>query len=177
METTSLIIGVIALSFSFLAVPPILQMLFGRPKIVLGTDEFTGPDGKQLLITVRNRATEKWLRRFLVERQIGNVLGFFDIQRLGSNEVVSADNSALMSCAPTRETGLLVRAMPAFTAGFPIIHFRENRAWIVNARLDDYVVLGTGPYIVNAQVICGEQVCRIVKQIRIGADAHTTFWV
>ena len=176
MEAACFVIGVVSLLLGLLAIPPILQMNFGRPKIILGFDEFTGADGKQLLITIQNRPTEKWLQRFLVERQVGNVIGYFDIRKLGSNEVVSADNAALMYCAPTRETGLVVRALPAFTTGFPVIHFRENHAWIINARKDQCAVLNSGPYVVDAQVICGEKVHRIARQLRIGEDASTTHW-
>lgn len=176
MEQVGFVIGVIALLLGLLAIPPILQMWFGKPKISLSTDEFTGTDGKQLLVTIRNKPTEKWLRRFLVEREAGDVLGFFDIHELGSNKVVSADNAAQMFCAPTRESGLVIRAIPAFTSGFPVIHFRQNQAWIINARKDECSALPAGPYIVNAQVICGEKVYRIMKQLRVGADAPTTFW-
>ena len=81
-----------------------------------------------------------------------------------------------MNCAPTREIGLLVRALPAFHVGFPVIAFRENKAWIVDARANELSQLAAGHYRVNIRIICGEQSYNLTKNIKIGSTAHETHW-
>jgi hypothetical protein len=74
-----------------MAAPPLLQMLYGRPRLDFSFDEFTGPDddGKQLLIAMKNKRTEsRFLRKIGVERTVGTVLAYFDIQEQGTKRFV-----------------------------------------------------------------------------------------
>jgi hypothetical protein len=53
-------------------VPPLLQMIYGRPQLEFAADEFTGPDSKQLIVGIKNQRTGSQLLRTLgVEREIG----------------------------------------------------------------------------------------------------------
>jgi hypothetical protein len=79
-----IVIGLVALA---VAIPPLFQMLYGRPRLEFLTDEFTGPDGKSLLIAIKNQPTRsRFLRKIGVEREIGNVLAYLDIQQQGTGQ-------------------------------------------------------------------------------------------
>lgn len=53
-------------------IPPLLQMIYGRPQLEFAADEFTGPDSKQLIVGIKNQRTGSQLLRTLgVEREIG----------------------------------------------------------------------------------------------------------
>lgn len=176
MEFAGLIVAFVALLLAVVALPPVFQMYFGRPKLVVGTDAFTGSEGRALLITIKNRPTGRLLKIIGVKRETGDVRAHFDILKLGSNEVISAANSGQMHNALTRENGLVVRAIPGFTTGCTVVHFRNGVASIINARETQFKVLPEGHFIVSAQIICGEQIYRLAKVMAIGQEAHKTFW-
>lgn len=176
MELAGLIIGVIALVLAIIALPPVFQMFFGSPKIVLGTDAFTGGDGHILVVTIRNQPTGRLLKLIGVTRETGDVHASFDIAKLGSNEIISAANSGLLHNALTREDGLLSRAIPGFTVGCTVIGFNKGLAQIINAREERFKVLPEGHYMVHAKIMCGEKVYRLSKVVAIGTEAHKTFW-
>jgi hypothetical protein len=177
LAIVGIVIGLIAV---VIAVPPLLQMLYGRPRLEFSFDEFTGPndDGKQLLIAIKNKRTEsRLLRKIGVERTVGNVLAYFDIQEQGTNRFIKKDISGLLHCAPTRESGLLGRALPAFTLGISIVHTRGTVTCIIDPKSEPLESIGTGDYTVFATIICGEQVHKIRKNFKVGKAPHLTFWV
>jgi hypothetical protein len=157
-----IVIGLVALA---VAIPPLFQMLYGRPRLEFLTDEFTGPDGKSLLIAIKNQPTRsRFLRKIGVEREIGNVLAYLDIQQQGTGLFVAKDVSGRMHCSPTREDGLLLaRALPNFTTGVEVIFTTEANSGVVDARSDQLRPIGEGDYTAHVTIICGEQVHRISK--------------
>jgi hypothetical protein len=83
---------VIGLAATVMAIPPLFQMMFGRPRLEFHADDFTGPDGKLLLIAIKNTKTKsRFLRKIGVEREVGNVHAFIDIQEQGTNRFVRKD--------------------------------------------------------------------------------------
>jgi hypothetical protein len=98
-----------------------------------------------------------------VERTVGNVLAFFDIQEQGSHRFVKKDISGLLHNAPTRESDLLVRAFPAFTIGLSIVQTKGSDTWIIDPKAEALERIGTGDYTVFVQIICGEQIHRVAK--------------
>jgi hypothetical protein len=168
-----------------MAAPPLLQMAYGRPRLEFAADEFTGPDGKQLIIAIKNQSTRsRLLRRLGVEREIGNVIAYFDVQEQGTKRFLKKDVFGLLHCAPTRESGLLARALPGFTVGITVVHSRGHESWIIDARSTDNigagnysVSIGAGDYTVLAQIICGEQVHKVTSNFKVSNEQHLTCWV
>ena len=39
-------------------IPPLLQMIYGRPQLEFAADEFTGPDSKQLIVGIKAKGLE-----------------------------------------------------------------------------------------------------------------------
>jgi hypothetical protein len=175
-------LGLVAIA---MAAPPLLQMVYGRPRLEFAAEEFTGPDGKQLIIGIKNQRTaSRFLRKLGVEREIGNVIAYLDIQEQGTKRFVKKDVFALLHCAPTRESGLLARALPGFSVGVTVVHTRGAQSWVIDARstdnigADDYSVsIGAGDYTMFATVVCAEQVHKITRNFKVGNDQHLTFWV
>jgi hypothetical protein len=170
-----ILIGILAL---VMAVPPLLQMFYGRPRLEFTTDEFTGPDGKLLLVAIKNKKTENRLLRNLgVQREIGDVLAYLDIQEQGSGRFIAKDVSAKLSAAATRQEGLLVRAHPLFTIGVIVISQRGSAAGIVDARANELRPISEGDYLAQATIVCGEQIHKIERSFKIGKAEHLTIWV
>jgi hypothetical protein len=167
---------VLAVVTIIMAAPPLLQMFYGRPRLEFAVDEFTDPDGKQLIIHIKNGSTKnRFLRKIGVEREIGDVIAYFDIQEQGTNRFVKKDVFALLHNAPTRESGLLARARPGFSVGIVVVHTREARTWIIDGGADDNIescdytpVIAPGDYTVFATIICGEQVHKIRRNFKVG---------
>ena len=119
-----------------------------------------------------------------MEREIGDVLAYFDIQEQGTNKFIKKDVFSLLHCSPTRESGLLARALPGFSVGIIVVHIKDSNAWIIDARsndklgADDYSVpIGNGDYTTFARIVCGEQVHNFRRNFKIGKAPHLTCWV
>jgi hypothetical protein len=166
-------LGLLAIA---MAIPPMLQMMFGRPKLEFKPDEFTDENGKMLLLGIKNRATG-FLRRLGVEREMGNVLAYFDIQEQGSKRFFLKDISARVACAATQEQGLLARALPLFTSGVLVLHNRAGTAGIIDGRKGDLRPIGVGHYTAIFTIVCGEQVHKFEKNFTVADTEAFTIWV
>jgi hypothetical protein len=168
-------VGVPALA---MAIPPFFQMVRGRPNLAITVDEATSEDGKQLIVSIQNKETGgRFLKKIGVEREIGNILGFFDVQEQGTNRYIKRHVSGLLSCPPTREMGLLARAHPMFHVGMHLIHARNEKCWIIDGRSENFDEIAPGDYIAMVTIICGEQVHNMSKTFRVGKTQYETFWV
>jgi hypothetical protein len=180
------IIGValssIALVLSLMALLLVFQMFWGRPELRLAADEFTGSEGKILLIQVKNLPTGKWGRRLGVERQTGQVQASFDIQEQGSKKFIVKSVPGLIQCPPIRESGLLMQALPGFTIGVVVLGFGKNASGkempgIVDVRAGEITIpINEGHYTVYVHVFCGEQIYNFRKDLKVGSKPHQTFW-
>ncbi|MGC9953428.1 MAG: hypothetical protein ABSD21_04015 [Rhizomicrobium sp.] len=172
-----IVISVLALGLGLMALPTVFQMFFGRPDFDFGVDEFTGPDGKSLFITLRNKTTKSWfLKKIGVVRETGDIDASFNIRQLGTNQPVATLVSGSLHNAALRESGLMVRAFPGRTIGLTVIHMYDDTAHIVDARRDDLETIAPGDYIVDAAFICSERIFRVSKNLRVGEAPHLTFW-
>lgn len=179
IDTDLAIVGIgIGLAAVAMAVPPLFQMIFGRPQLEFTADEFTGPDGKLLLIAVKNKKTKsRFLRKIGVEREVGNLLAYLDIQEQGTGRFVAKDISAQLSNAATREAGLSVRALPSFTVGVSVVHTHNSDTGIVDARSNELRPISEGDYTAHATIVCGEQVHQLRRNFKVGKTEHLTIWV
>lgn len=172
------IIGIVIGVVSFaVAVPPFIQIWYGRPELFLGVDDFTGPDGKTLFITMRNKTTSgRFLKMLGVTREVGDVTADFDIQEQGTNKFIVKNVSGRLHNAVLRQSGLMVRAFPGRTIGLSVIHVQNDGAYIVDGRSDDVRQIAAGDYVVHAVIFCGEQIYRLAKNLKIGSAPHLTHW-
>ena len=186
LDTGLAVAGVVlGLAAIIMAAPPLLQMIYGRPRLEFAADEFTGPDGKQLLIHIKNESTKsRFLRKIGVERQIGDIIAYIDIQEQGTNKFIKKHVFGLIHSAPTRESGLLARARPGLSVGIVVVHSKDAATWIIDGRAKDNIesgnyetAIGAGDYTAFVTVICGEQVHNIKRDFKVGTAQHLTAWV
>jgi hypothetical protein len=177
METASFVIGVIALVVGIMAIPTILQMFYGRPKLAFEADDFTGPEGRILLIKITNQPVKNRFLRFVgVEREAGDLMGFFDIQELGTGRILIRSVTGLLNCAPLLTVGLTARALPNFSVGLVVISTREGRASIVDARPERVMPIETGHYVAHIAITRGQYTYRIDQNFRVAKVDHETIW-
>jgi hypothetical protein len=177
METAGFIVGIIALLVSIMAIPTILQMFFGRPRLTFEADDFTGPEGRILVLAIKNPPiTNRFLRLMGVERESGDVIAFFDIQELGTGKLIARTVTGLLQCAPLQTIGLQARSLPGFTVGLTVISTRESSASIVDARPEKVIAISPGHYIAHIAVVRGQDTYRIDQTFTVGRVDHETIW-
>jgi hypothetical protein len=156
METASFVIGVIALVVGIMAIPTILQMFFGRPRLTFEADDFTGPEGRILIIAIKNQPVKNsFLRLIGVEREAGDIIASFGIQELGTGRIIAGSVTGLLNCVPLRTTGLTARALPNSTVGLVIISTRRGSASIVDARPERIMPIAAGHYVARIAISRG----------------------
>ena len=177
MEILNLVVGVLALVIGTLAIPPLLQMIFGRPRLTFEADEFAGSEGRILVFAMKNQSTKSWLLRTLgVERESGDVIAFLEIQEQGTGRIVATAIRGRLLNAPVSVEGIMARAMPGFTVGLCVIGINGGHAVIVDARDDKILPIAEGLYTAFATVICGEQTHQIMQRFRVSNVDHETIW-
>jgi len=176
--TALAIVGIaLGLAAIAMAIPPLFQMLFGRPRLSFEADDFTGPEGRILVIAIKNApVANKFLRALGVERETGEVSAFFDIQEQGTGKLIARSVTGLMQTTNLREVGLLARSMPGFTAAVTVISTRQGHAQIVDANPEKIAPLPVGHYIAHIAVVRGQDTYRIDQTFRVAQVDHETIW-
>jgi hypothetical protein len=178
---TGAVLGIIGIGLAaigiIMAAPPIFQMFFGRPNLQFSASEFTGSGGKMLHIEIKNNVMKKTLKIIGVQREIGNIFAYFDIQEDGTGKYIQKDISARLHNAPLRENGLSARAFPGFTVGAHIVHALGEKTVVVNGRSDALVPIPPGNYVALVTVICGDEVHHLRRTFKVGTQQHETVWV
>jgi hypothetical protein len=168
------ILGLVAI---VLAVPPLLQMLFGRAVFSFEADDFTGPDGRILVLAIKNQPVKGRLLRWMgVEREAADIIAFFGVQEHGTNKIIAHSVPGLLQCAPLRQLGLQARALPGFSVGLTVVSTRDGNASIVDARPDKLVHIDPGQYVARIAVVRGQLTYRIDQSFTVGKLDHETIW-
>ncbi len=174
LAIAGIVLGVAALA---MAAPPLFQMMFGRPELTFEADDFTGPDGRILVIAIKNPpVANRFLRHIGVEREASDVVAFFDVQELGTGRLIARTVTGLLSCAVLQTTGLQARALPNFTIGLTVIGTRNGIASIVDARPEKVVSITPGHYVAHIAVVRGQHTYRIDQNFRVAKVDHETMW-
>jgi hypothetical protein len=173
MEAVGIVLALVAL---VVGVPPFTQMLFGRPKIIIGFDDFTGDDAsKAFVISAKNAGVKSRLLKMLgVVRESGDIQGFFDIREQGTNRYVAKDISGFMH-STQREQGFAVRVLPHFTVAMTVVQFGDHPN-IFDARKEKSIPIPEGDFTIDALIVCGDKRLQESKNLKIGATKATTFW-
>jgi hypothetical protein len=178
MDLVSLVIGIVALVLAVIALPR-----WGRPRLSLLADDFTGPEGRILVIKVKNLPTPRWAKPLGIERQTGQIQATFDIQERGTNKFVARSIPATIHSSPLRRSGLLMPALPGFSVGVVVLSIGIknpgiDRAGYLDARIDDGTTLiNPGWYTLKAAILCGEQIYIFTNDFKVGRLPHELFWV
>ena len=167
-------LGVVA---TVMAAPPLFQMLFGRTRLVFEADDFTGPEGRILVIAIKNPPVANRFLRFIgIEREASDVTAFFDIQELGTQRIVVRSVTGQMHTTNLRQIGLQGRSMPGFTVGLTVIGTRNGEASIISAHPAEAMPIQPGHYIAHIAVVRGQDTYRIDQNFRVSTIDHETGW-
>jgi hypothetical protein len=168
------ILGLVAI---VLAVPPLLQMFFGRADFTFEADDFTGPDGRILVLAIKNEPVKgRFLRWMGVEREAADIIAFFGVQEHGTNKIIAHTASGLLQCAPLRQLGLQARALPGFSVGLTVVSTRDGNASVVDARPEKIVPVDPGHYVARIAIVRGQLTYRIDQSFTVGKLDHETIW-
>jgi hypothetical protein len=175
LAIAGVILGVLAI---VMAIPPLFQMFFGRPKLTFEADDFTGPDGRILVINAKNDPVRNRFLRWLgVERESTELLAFFDIQELGTGKILVRAVSGLMQCVPLRTIGPVARSFVGFSVGLTVIGTRQGHAHIVDPRHQQGgIPIAPGHYLARITIIRGQYSYKIDQRFRIETEDHRTIW-
>lgn len=174
LAIVGVVLGVAAI---VMGVPPLFQMFFGRTRLTFEADDFTGTDGRILVIAIRNPPVANRFLRFIgVERETSDVTGFFDIQELGTQKIVVRSVAGQMQTTNLRQIGLQGRSMPGFTVGLLVIATRNGEASIISAHPEEVITIQPGHYIAHIAVVRGQDTYRIDQGFRVSTIDHETGW-
>ena len=90
MGLAAFIISIVALVAAMLALPTVLQMIWGKPKLVIAVSDREVTAGKVLQVELFNPPIQNKLLRWLGVKRMtaGDVMGSFKIQEHGSRRVI-----------------------------------------------------------------------------------------
>lgn len=172
------IIGVVlGVGAIIMAVPPLFQMLFGRARLIFEAHDFTGTDGRILVLAIKNPPVRnRFLRSLGVERETGKVISFFDIQELGTGRIIAQGVRGQMQTVHLRELGLEGQSMPGFTVGITVLATRNGQASIISGHPEEIRDLPPGHYVARISVFRGQDIYRMDQRFRVGTIDHETVW-
>jgi hypothetical protein len=175
MDLAGLIVGVIALIFG---VACFLQVYCGRPALKFEADEFTGTEGRILVLAIKNQPVKNPILKLCrVTREVGNVLAYLDIQEQGTKKFVKRNLTGWLNCAATREIGILARALPGFTIGMTVVSTRNGQASIIDGKNPENLLpLPEGHYTAYMTILCGEHVHKFMQSFQVGQQDHLMIW-
>ena len=179
---TGVTLGIIGIILSLvaliMAVSPLAQMLWGRPKLSFEFTEFTGSDGKNLIFTVRNKPVDSaFLRSIGVRRETGEINASINIYRQGTTQIVQMQIPAMINDPVKRNIDYVAHCRPHFHAAFAVIHCVPQGPSLYDPRQEAYITLPSGLYDAVIQVVCGDQCYQNKKLFRADSDPTNTNWL
>ena len=177
MEIAGLILGLVAL---VIAIPPLLQMVYGRPKIRVGFDMSTEQGAKLLLCNIYNRPITNWfLKKIGVTLTPTDVFASFDIREHGTNKIIASAFRARLHDAKANTTGLSLAAKPSLPVVFVVIEHDDKGAITIDHAPSQTkeLRLELGEYFADVKIAWGEATVRAVAQsFTIDANKDATHW-
>jgi hypothetical protein len=181
-----IICGIAALVLGVMAVPSILQMVFGRPRVVWNFEKFVDRQERALGIFLRNPPiSNAFLKRLHVRRDaVQSLTGTLRISEAGSSKILVpilhitfyldetlADPQGMsrITLPPTYSVG----------ASFPIVQWdnKDKKAYVVPDRLRKKFALAPGYYQVEIMLIVdGMPLDHIAKRFVVGGKADDLIW-
>ena len=180
-EWVALIIGAVAFTMAF---PPFLQMLFGRPRIVLFTSDKV-IDGGQILqcaivnLPIRNRLLD-FLR--ITRNSAQGLIALFDIRESRTQNKVYDALPYLYSQAG-REAQRVDLPAGHVLARFPVVSIDETNGFVyaglvLPSKRTKTKPLADGVYIVNVRVeLGGKTVASMEKKLTVQTQNPYAYWV
>jgi hypothetical protein len=169
-----IVLGVIAIT---MATPPLLQMIWGRPKLEIGqADPIVADNHKMLFIMITNiPVTNRFLKFLGVEREIGHVGVTFDIRRIGGEYISRGVTASLLNRA-THQGDITAEAHPGVPVYVRVISHGKVSALFVDNWRNPLPNIPPGFYEICANIRRGDKNFLTRMEFTIGDNCHQTSW-
>jgi hypothetical protein len=184
VEIANFIIGVAALVIgavaTIIAVPPFLQMIYGRPKILVRFDESVEQGANLLICNIYNRPITNWfLKKIGVARNATDVFASFNVRELGTNEILANAFRASLFDGKANMSGLSLASKPSLPIVFVVVEHNDSGAITINhaPSQSKKLVLKPGEHLADVKIAWGEYAVSAVSQsFTIDTDKFSTHW-
>ena len=169
-------IGLVSLA---VAVPPFIQMIYGKARATLDFDESVENGARVLLGRLHNRPISNWfLRRLGVQRDGVAVFVNFDIREHGTNKILASHFRATLIDPKSGAEGLSLILEEPVPLIFVLIQHSDGGATTANSAPGERrnITIPPGEYFVEIQ--CGSRygALRKRKSLTVGEKKELTFW-
>ena len=168
----------LAIAALVLALPPIFQMFFGRPKLVVTFETAPVKQGIQLRCEIRNDPINSWLKRIGSYRVPTNVSVIYEISEVGTNkQIVGVTRPELWfsgkSVGRNLELGFSIE--PAMFN--VVVHYNNKEPIGLTDNPDIGVPLPSGRYYSKINVISSHQQLKtVLHEFIVGKSPDETGW-
>jgi hypothetical protein len=167
---------VIAAIGLFVAVPPFVQMIWGRPSVVIRWGEEVHTERKLLIASLANEAVRNRFLLFIgVSRQPVEVSAGYEIYEKGTNRQVVPMNRTLIRSS-NEQFQLFVPLPTSFPARFNIVSCEEQGVFAIR-RDRNHQQIPPGLYYVKVLATAGDRGCDFQCDLQVGLNRHETRWV
>jgi hypothetical protein len=174
---SGLVISVVAL---LLAIPPMLQMIFGRPKIRIAVASSFEQGAQLLICSIYNMPIRNWfLNKIGIARSATDVFVLFDVREHGTNKIIANAFRPMLYDSKTSMKGLSLTINPSLPLCFTVVAHDDTGAMTEdhtpseNKRLK----LPAGEYFADFKIASGEtRVDAVAQSFTIGTDKEKTHW-
>lgn len=174
---SGLAISVVAL---LLAIPPMLQMIFGRPKIRIKFDSSFEQGAQLLICNIYNMPIRNWfLKNMGITRDATDVYASFDLREHGTKKIVASAFRPRLYDTKRSVGGLSLPCKPALPLCFVVAEHGDTGAIAVDHALSENksLKLPVGEYFADINIGSGEtRVDAVEQSFTIGADKERTHW-
>lgn len=186
-DLAGLIMGGIGVAAFLMAAQPLIQVVWGRPKLEADFDDWVDPQGSKFLEAslINIPVTSRWLKRLGVRRDtIGEVTAFFKIFEVGSEREMTDSIAARFR---TESDGVRYRVpLPAsvysIKCGIVAQKRGDSHVIVIETPADqnnsgELTHLQPGTYRVAITFVCGDHIVRAESRLVVNRSASRTHWV
>lgn len=170
-------LGVIGSVGAAMAVPPICQMIWGRPDLKLAYKTTTEQGARLLLIEIHNRPVRGLLRLLGVRRDSVRVWAYLDIREAGTGRILLGSGRKRLTDTVSQAEGLAMEASDPL----PLFLVAVEHAGGAVARSEtpgdiQVVALAPGEYTAAVRVGSRDGVIGFARSFVVGTTQDTTAW-
>lgn len=163
-----------------MAVPPFVQMLWGRPKIRLAFDASMQEGSNLLICAIHNlRVRNKLLKKLGVMRSETYLTSTFDIREHGTNKIFASSFRARLYDSASHVQGLALAVRPPLPVCFTILEHDDKEAISHNHAPSEEttISLPAGEYFAEVKIAWGDgDGARVRRSFTIGPNKEITCW-
>jgi hypothetical protein len=179
LDTKLAIAGIgLAVVALVVAVPPFIQMLWGRPRISVRFTESMEGAGQCLLCVIHSYPVAKSLEAIGVKRDSTRVFVSFDIRKHGTKEIFASAFRARLIDIFSGDAGLSALLQPPLPVTFTVVSHTDGGAHAQSFAPSEGVTcaLPPGEYLAEISVAWGTTVTKYSRSFTIGSMKETSHW-